>query len=268
MSERPDTWMPIYWGDYLKDTGHLGAAEHGAYLLMIGHYWCTGEPLPNSDPLLAKITRQALGKWRGMREVLAAFFEINEGGWHHHRVEEEMASAIERKGKAQARAEHAARTRWGKSKHAPSMPAQCPSSSPSPLVPIGTRANKGSRLPENWSPSEEELKYAAEQGCVDPKDTAERFKLHHQNKGTVGKNWRAGFQYWCRNEKNFSRKTGAYADRFGKPETHIDGASEWSARLRGWHQSKFWQDTGVNSWGPRPGSPDCLVPPHLLKDAA
>jgi hypothetical protein len=19
-----DTWMPIYWGDYAKDTGHLG----------------------------------------------------------------------------------------------------------------------------------------------------------------------------------------------------------------------------------------------------
>ena len=27
---RPDTWMPLFWGDYRKDTADLGAAQHGA----------------------------------------------------------------------------------------------------------------------------------------------------------------------------------------------------------------------------------------------
>lgn len=70
-------------------------------------------------------------------------------------------------------------------------------------------ASKGSRLPKDWAPTEDELKYAADQGCADPADTAERFKLHHWNKGTLGKDWHAGFQFWCRNEKNFRRSGDA-----------------------------------------------------------
>lgn len=49
-------WMPLWIGDYLKDTSHLCAAEHGAYLLLIMHYWQTGS-LPTEDRHLAMIAR-------------------------------------------------------------------------------------------------------------------------------------------------------------------------------------------------------------------
>lgn len=125
------------------------------------------------------------------------------------------------------------------------------------------------KLPDDWQPSEELLAYAAEQGCVDPKDTAERFRLHHQSKGTMGADWGRGFQYWCRNEKNFRRpeSNGSRANTYPQAKTtRVDGDVEWSARLRGWYASRWWPPQ--LGWGPPPGEHGCLVPPHLLEKAA
>jgi hypothetical protein len=54
---RPDTWMPLYVADYLADTGHLSTRQHGAYLLLIMHYWRTGKPLPTRVEHLFRICR-------------------------------------------------------------------------------------------------------------------------------------------------------------------------------------------------------------------
>lgn len=91
---KPDTWMPFFWGDYLRDTGHLSTAEHGAYILLIGHYWTTGKPIPDSDAVLARITRQGIANWRKMREVIAAFFSHTDDVWRHHRVDAELDRAM------------------------------------------------------------------------------------------------------------------------------------------------------------------------------
>lgn len=90
---KPDTWMPMFWGDYLRDTGHLSTAQHGAYMLLIGHYWTTGKPIPDSDAVMGRITRQGIASWRNMREVIAAFFDIADGLWRHHRIEAELDRA-------------------------------------------------------------------------------------------------------------------------------------------------------------------------------
>ena len=79
-------WMPLYVGDYLGDTGHLTTAQHGAYLLLMMHYWRKGE-LPDDDSQLAKITKLPLRTWCDYRPVLQAFFH---DGWRHKRIDAEL----------------------------------------------------------------------------------------------------------------------------------------------------------------------------------
>jgi len=85
MSKR--AWMPLYVGDYLGDTGHLTTAQHGAYLLLMMHYWRKGE-LPDDDKQLAAITKLPLRIWIECRETLQAFFY---DGWKHKRIDAELA---------------------------------------------------------------------------------------------------------------------------------------------------------------------------------
>jgi uncharacterized protein YdaU (DUF1376 family) len=79
-------WMPLYVGDYLGDTGHLTTAQHGAYLLLMMHYWRKGE-LPDDDRQLSKITKLPLKTWCEYRSTLQDFFH---DGWKHKRIDAEL----------------------------------------------------------------------------------------------------------------------------------------------------------------------------------
>jgi len=79
-------WMPLYVGDYLGDTGHLTTTQHGAYLLLMMHYWRKGE-LPDDDKQLSKITKLPLKVWTEYRETLQDFFY---DGWRHKRIDAEL----------------------------------------------------------------------------------------------------------------------------------------------------------------------------------
>ena len=83
-------WMPLYVGDYLGDTGHLTTAQHGAYLLLMMHYWRKGE-LPDDDRQLSKITKLPLKTWCDYRPTLQDFFHE---GWKHKRIDAELAKMV------------------------------------------------------------------------------------------------------------------------------------------------------------------------------
>jgi uncharacterized protein YdaU (DUF1376 family) len=79
-------WMPLYVGDYLGDTGHLTTTQHGAYLLLMMHYWRKGE-LPDDDRQLSKIAKLPLKTWCEYRPTLQDFFHQ---GWKHKRIDAEL----------------------------------------------------------------------------------------------------------------------------------------------------------------------------------
>jgi uncharacterized protein YdaU (DUF1376 family) len=83
-------FLPLYIGDYLADTGHLTTSQHGAYLLLLMHYWRVGD-LPDDDKQLAAITKLPLRIWLDCRETIQAFFF---DGWRHKRVEDELGKMI------------------------------------------------------------------------------------------------------------------------------------------------------------------------------
>jgi uncharacterized protein YdaU (DUF1376 family) len=83
-------WMPLYVGDYLGDTGHLTTTQHGAYLLLMMHYWRKGE-LPDDDRQLSKITKLPLKTWCDYRSTLQDFFHE---GWKHKRIDAELAKMV------------------------------------------------------------------------------------------------------------------------------------------------------------------------------
>lgn len=102
MAARP--WMPLYIADYRADTAHLSAAQHGAYLLLIMHYWTTGG-LPDDDGALARIACMTPTEWRKTKPIVVTFFSTD---WKHKRIDSELdkmiktSEAASRAGKASA----------------------------------------------------------------------------------------------------------------------------------------------------------------------
>jgi len=84
-------WMPLYVADYLADTAHLRAAESGAYMHLIMHYW-RNDGLPDDDVQLAAIARMTAAEWERARPLIEPLFKAR-GRWRHKRIELELARA-------------------------------------------------------------------------------------------------------------------------------------------------------------------------------
>lgn len=104
-------YMPLFVADYLADTAHLTAAEHGAYLMLVMNYWQRGKPLPADDRKLARIAKMTDAEWQDSRSTLAEFFVEHDGLWSHKRVEAEIAVAEEKTAKAKKAARASADAR-------------------------------------------------------------------------------------------------------------------------------------------------------------
>lgn len=94
-------WMPFYIAEYLADTGHLNTTQHGAYCLLIMHYWRTGG-LPDDDRQIANIAKLSLRIWQDIKPIIQDFFH---DGWKHKRIDHELAHADDISGKRRASAQ-------------------------------------------------------------------------------------------------------------------------------------------------------------------
>ena len=85
-------WMRLHIGDYLSDTMHLTTLQHGAYLLLIMHYFKHGG-LPTEDRALARIVKLPVNLWTRNSSPILAMFRLENGVWHHTRIDAERANS-------------------------------------------------------------------------------------------------------------------------------------------------------------------------------
>lgn len=176
----PPPFMQMYWSDYFGDTRHLTCEQHGAYLQLIGSMWLSDGSLPNDAKKLAKITGCTASRWAKIAEDVMAFFVVEGDRITHKRIGFELEKARE---KSIKRAE--AGSRGGAAKAlknneselaiATALPQHLPepdtrdttepkgsSVSRGAQAPAPKPEKTGSRLPDGWSPDDDDWAMAME----------------------------------------------------------------------------------------------------------
>jgi uncharacterized protein YdaU (DUF1376 family) len=241
MSSRPDGFMPLYIGDYLADTSHLSTAEHGAYILLLMHYWRTGLPLTDDDAALSRIARATRPEWRSARGAVRAFFRpaiVNGNNvLVHSRVERELMKAKERYEAKRKASVLANEKRWGSHRVSETQSQNDP-----PAIPNGSfcdpqsqshssnEENKSSlrsdlgqertprrksrkALPEPF-PDDSLLDWATDfWGGQDRQDLVSQiteqiaqFRDYHAKEATLAADWPATWRTWVRNALRFNKR--------------------------------------------------------------
>lgn len=97
---------------YERRTAHLSMLQHGAYRLMMDHYYKTAAPLPAKAEQVHRICRAvADSEQEAVTSVLAEFFDLRDDGWHNEKADEELArmAAISDKRRDAAKNSHSGR---------------------------------------------------------------------------------------------------------------------------------------------------------------
>lgn len=107
-------WYPRYPGDYMRDTAHLSLVEHGAYTVLLDHYYSTGGPLPEDVADLMRICRAFEEPERhAVRKIADLFFPVSSDGLrHNHRADKQLIEMAEKHDKLSDAGKRGMEKRW------------------------------------------------------------------------------------------------------------------------------------------------------------
>lgn len=212
-------------GDYLKDTSHLTLLEHGVYSRLLDVYYTRECAIPDAHAarLIGARTKEEKS---ALRVVLQEFFIQEEhGDWIQQRCEQEIKRYLDKSSKARA----AVSLRWEREKNArntdvnteghserttdvdtdvsnpyeerntPRARSQTPDTRHQPRSKAS--GGRATRLPADWSPSDEDLAYASRHGLVNGRASVEAEKFRNYWTAKSGKDatkldWAATWRNW------------------------------------------------------------------------
>lgn len=228
-TDKTDIWFPFYPGDYLRDTMHLSTVQHGAYMLLIMHYWMVGGPISAELDGVYSACKADRYTWPKIKPLLTEFFELRDGKYHHKRLDEEIAKAKELKEKQRARTAAATEARKAKQAERAQRNVSVTSprnddtsrrnvtnigtSSPSPSHKEKNIKKRKSTIPDGFpdQPTIELLQ--ANHPTVDVRTQAERFRNSALANNRKYVDWTAAFRNWITSPYQKPRdppKTGSF----------------------------------------------------------
>ena len=90
-------WFKFYLGDYARKTAHLSLLKHGAYLVLLQHYYAILEPFENKPETWFRITRSVTQEeTQAVTEVVNEFFPLKSDGLRHNKRADEECKAWKR----------------------------------------------------------------------------------------------------------------------------------------------------------------------------
>jgi uncharacterized protein YdaU (DUF1376 family) len=105
-----------YMGDYQRDTGHLSLAAHGAFTVLLDHYYSKRKPLPaNLEDLYRLCRAMTKQEQAAVKLVAEEFFPVCADGLRHsRRADQEIEKWDELMKEASESGKRGAEVRWGK----------------------------------------------------------------------------------------------------------------------------------------------------------
>lgn len=109
-----DSYYPFYPGDYLRDTQDLSLTEHGAYLILLSHYYCH-EGLPSNKPRLYRICKALTDEEKEAIDAVRERYFTDDGNGNliNKRAEKEIKKRKEFLEKQSIKGKISAAKRWG-----------------------------------------------------------------------------------------------------------------------------------------------------------
>ena len=249
MAEFPS--MPVWTDALMGDTAHLDTEQFGSYFLMLMVAWRSPDnSLPVDDAQLARVCRLSLSKWRRSRDVLLAFWRVDDGRLRQknldkvknsvkvnvqQKVDAGRASALKRQQTASTDVDEplqrdAQRTSTNKNQNQEDNKEATASLFKTPAKPKETANAKPKRpksenvpLPADWQPHERHLEKCRNLG-FDVESLAEQFRNHHLARATKFANWDAAFFTWIGNATKFGGSSAGRSAGVGREPSGVVAA--------------------------------------------